>query len=256
MHRHTIAVAMATAAAVGAFALLPLTAAFADDVPQAGPTLTDPSSASDDASDDQGTTSVAAIDQVKVRPLDSDRVQVAWRLDDGDATTITGYQVVLTSDVGGTLSTTVTDPALRSVIVATLAPDTRYRATVTPLLAGGTGVAVTSGWTHTDRSRLGKAAEQADRDAKAAARAADRLAKDAARAADRAQQAAKHAAKQAEHTAKAAARAAAKQAADVAKRAARAEHMATELQHRAHDAAAKAAREREADQHDEAPGSA
>ncbi|MCU1475164.1 fibronectin type III domain-containing protein [Amnibacterium sp.] len=273
MHKHTIVVAMATTAAVGAFALLPLSAAIADDAPQPGQTQTDPSPsvpATDDqqpqvsdspAADDQdsdadapeNTASVAAIDQVKVRSLDSDRVQVSWRLDDGDATPVTGFQVVLTSSVGGTVSATVSDPAQRTLNVGTLAPDTRYRATVTPTLATGIGVAVTSGWAHTDTSRLGKVAEKADRDAKAAQKAADRLAKDAAKSAARAKQAAQHAAKHAEHAAKAAAKDAAKQAADAAKRAAKAAHVAKELEHEARTATTKAVHERDADQRDEAP---
>ncbi|HEY0373533.1 MAG TPA: fibronectin type III domain-containing protein [Amnibacterium sp.] len=273
MRKHTVFVAMATTAAIGAFALLPLPAAIADDAPQQDQTQVDPAPSdtpqvtdspaaddpahdqeADDPADDQATTSVAAIDQVQARGRNSDQVQVTWRLDDGDTSAITGFQVVLTSSVQGTVTVSV-DASVRSVVVATLAPDTRYRATVTPILSAGTGVAATSGWAHTDTSRLGKAAEKADRDAKAAQKVADRLAKDAAKAAARAKHAADQAAKHTQHAAKAAAKVAAKQATDAVKRAAKAARVAKELQHEAHTATTKAAHEREADQRDEAPES-
>ena len=249
---HKVAVAMATTAAISAFALLPMSSAFADDQPVAGqtqPTADDTTTpVADDQNDDQTgdgsesddqdqTAPVVAFTRVHVERRGDDAVRVDWRF----SAPATGFSVTVTSSVGGTVTSAALPADATSVVIPTLAPDTRYTAKVTALLADGTSVVSDrSNTAHTDRSAAGKAAEKAQKAAKQAAKRAKQLAEQAAKAA-----------KHAQHAAGKAAKKAAKQAAAAARAAAKATRTAHDLEHAAAKAATRAKHEQERDQRDE-----
>ena len=265
---HKVAVAMATTAAISAFALLPMSSAFADDQPVAGQTQpaaddtttpapddtstpstddsstpaaddqSDDQSESDDQSDDQDQSApVVAFSRVHVERDGDDAVLVDWRF----SAPATGFSVTVTSSVGGTVTSDPLPAGATSVTIRTLAPDTRYTATVTALLADGTSVvSERSNTVHTDKSATGKAAEKAQKAAKQAAKRAKQLAEQAAKAQKRAQ-----------HADGKAAKVAAKQAAAASRAAAKATRTAHDLEHAAAKAASRARHQQERDQQDE-----
>ncbi|MDQ1662727.1 MAG: Fibronectin type domain, partial [Blastococcus sp.] len=208
MHKHSIALALTTTLAVGAFAVLPVTTALASDTgDQATVETTAP------------LTVPAAPTHVKTRTLDADQVRVTWRAGSDGGSAITGFTVVVTSSSGVATSADAL-PTDRSVQIAGLVSDTRYRATVTATNTVGTSAAsIVSNTARTDRSALGKAADRAEKAAAQAEHDAAKAAKNASKAAKKAAKAQTKAAKKAAHQAAALARLAARQAAALAKKA-------------------------------------
>ena len=254
MHRtHSIALALATTAAVAAFALLPAAGALADDsaptstptstttpdgTSTIGPSTTDPSG---DRTTDEGTEPIR-LHEVKVRSIDADTVRVTWALE-GTGAAPTGYTIALRTGPSGisTVVQTAAEPAgaVQHDFIG-LDPATLYSATVTGTEADGSTLVAQSNAVRTDRTAerkaadtAGEAAKQAEHEAANAAKVAKRAAKRAAEIVARSQQrsdrAATAAARQAVHLATKATRAAARlerEAARAAARSVRADHVA------------------------------
>ena len=256
----SITLAMATTAAIGAFAVLPVSAALAsgshdEDAPSTTTSVTTaPTETGDEVEagdqdetetgDDHGGSrgddvraTVAAPHAVKVRAAGSDAVRVTWEVERG-AVAATGYTVELRTGPKGpaTAVATATEPAgaLQHVFTS-LDPDTLYAAVVTASYAGGATSAKQSNAVRTDRTAertvADKAADKAEHEQHAAKKAEKRAAKAAKKAAKLAAHAQRHADK--------AARKAAKRAAKAARHAAK---VAEHAKHRADSAAKRAAK--------------
>ena len=230
----SITLAMATTAAIGAFAVLPASAALASGASD------DPSSSSTTVTtaptgDDAGGT-IAGLHAVKVRAAGSDGVRVTWELERG-AVAATGYTIELRTGPKGrsTPAATADEPAgVLQHAFSGLDPDTLYTAVVTATYPDGAVSARGSNAARTDRTAERTAADKAAGAAEHEQHAAKKAEKQAAKAAKKAAKLAARAQRHADD----AARTAAKRAAKAARHAAK---VAEHAKHRADSAAKRAA---------------
>ena len=256
--RSTITVAMATTAAIGAFAVLPMSAAFAsghdDDAPSTTTTATtapaddhDEVEAGDQDEQETGDTggshggdahaSIAGLHAVKIRATGSDGVRVTWELERGTVAA-TGYSIELRTGPKGrsAVATAATEPAgALQHVFAGLDPDTLYSAVVTAAYPDGTVATRDGNAARTDRTAERTVADTAAGTAEHAQHAAKKAAKEAAKAAKKAAKLTAHAKRHADQ----AARKAAKRATRAARHAAK---VAQHAKHRADSAAKRAAK--------------
>jgi septal ring factor EnvC (AmiA/AmiB activator) len=244
----SITLAMATTAAIGAFAVLPVSAALAsddDDDTATTTSTTAPADDRDEAETGDDATSIARLHDVRIRAVDDDIVHVSWALEHG-GTAATGYSVQLRTGPKGRSTSVVTATEAAGVLqhdFSSLDPDSLYSAVVTATYPDGTTSVRQSNAARTDRTVERTAAdeavdtaEHAQHDAKQAAKAAAKAAKKAAHAAAKAQHRSDHATKKAAKHASALAKKATKAAARLKHEAEKATKRAARADHRADDA--------------------